>query len=150
MSSSNTNVYGSRRWMYNRIDPTTGRVSDEFVEGLRQFMAFVQMQPICIESGKTLCPCRRCQNQRLQPEAVVMRHVYDRGFVDDYYVWCFHGEDPSLSTAGYGSYDDTPTTCTGYQEEPTVMLGHEPVTSANPYVEMVEDVFHGGFEQTTQ
>ena len=153
MSSSDTNVYASRQWMYNRIDQTTRRVSDEFVEGLRQFIAFVQMQPICMESGRTLCPCRRCKNQSMQSVEVVVRHLYDRGFVSEYYVWCFHGEDPSvISTAGYGSYyDDIPTMSTGYhQQEPTVVSGHEPATSANPYVEMVADAFHGGLEQSTE
>ncbi|KAG7610765.1 hypothetical protein ISN44_As05g028390 [Arabidopsis suecica] len=39
MSSSN-NIEDVRKWMYNRINPRTGRVSDKYEAGLSQFMEF--------------------------------------------------------------------------------------------------------------
>ncbi|CAH8277148.1 unnamed protein product [Arabidopsis lyrata] len=39
MSSSN-NIEILRKWMYNRINPNTGLVSDEYEAGLTQFMDF--------------------------------------------------------------------------------------------------------------
>ena len=137
--------------MYRRIDQTTGQVSDEFVDGLRQFMEFAQMQQICRESGKIFCPCTKCANERMRSPEVVCRHIYDRGFVSEYYIWGFHGEDPTLRTTGtdYGS-SVTHAASTGLDTTTVYETSGNEETSTNPYVDMVADAFHGGFDRTTE
>ncbi|XP_074283770.1 uncharacterized protein LOC141608307 [Silene latifolia] len=43
------------------------------------------------------CPCKRCINRYWLRKHEVYDHLKAFGFVEDYYVWTFHGEDP-LST----------------------------------------------------
>ena len=65
--------------------------------------------------------------------------------MSDYYVWCYHGENPNVFDQVYYG---TPSTSNAY-EEPSVgcdTSGYEQ-TYRNPYAEMVEDAFHGGFDQ---
>ncbi|KAF2545228.1 hypothetical protein F2Q70_00020547 [Brassica cretica] len=64
MSSSNHNEY-FRFWMdHNHQDPSTGLVTEEFAEGLQQFMSFALNQQRTLETGKMYCACPVCQNRR--------------------------------------------------------------------------------------
>ncbi|KAJ0239498.1 hypothetical protein HA466_0231240 [Hirschfeldia incana] len=51
MSSSGSHIFQSRQWMYSRINQETGNVTEEFKNGLQDFMAFATNQEICIERG---------------------------------------------------------------------------------------------------
>ena len=112
------------------------------MNGLRQFLSFAQMQEITKESGRMVCPCRKCKNQIMHHVDTVNRHLHGRGFVPGYNVWCFHGENPNIifDNTSYA----TPSTSVTYEES---MGGCYTSCSAeatyrNPYAEMVGDAFH--------
>jgi len=89
MSSSN-NIEDVRKWMYNRINPRTGRVSDKYEAGLSQFMEFANYR--LYDGGRIWCPCRKCRNGELISITTVSKHLYNREFQPNYYVWTAQGE----------------------------------------------------------
>lgn len=91
--NSSGDVFSSRSWMYKRINQTTKGVSEEFCQGLENFMRFAKNQPLFLESGKLFCPCIKCDNGKQREEEIVVKHLYNRGFALNYWVWTSHGED---------------------------------------------------------
>jgi len=86
---------------HNHQDPSTGLLTEEFAEGLQQFMSFASNQPRTLETGKMYCPCPNCQNRRFGTVSGVWKHLYNRGFMAGYKVWYSHGETDS--TVNFGS-----------------------------------------------
>jgi len=92
--SGNNNNANFRDWMYKRIDERTGNFSEEFVAGVDQFMTFANSQPLTQSNGgKFFCPCSVCKNDKFLPGSKIWKHIYSRGFMQDYYVWYNHGEE---------------------------------------------------------
>ncbi|KAG7543657.1 Transposon En/Spm-like [Arabidopsis thaliana x Arabidopsis arenosa] len=54
-------IYTLRRWMYNHRDPTTGDVTKEFTDGLRDFMYQATNESFARENGSIFCPCQSDQ-----------------------------------------------------------------------------------------
>ena len=137
--SSNNNFCATRSWMYERIDHTTNRVSDKFCEGLQNLMNFAKNQPLFLEKSKLFCPCFKCENgMPLLSENIVSNHLYNRGFMPNYWVWISHGED-------YTVLDNEPVEDAFGSESPTELV--------NSYVEMVSDAFgntESGFDQNME
>ena len=79
--------------MYKRTDEETGEVREEYKEGLWKFMGLVANQEITREQGMTVCPCIKCENEKVVKVDLVWRHLYNRGFTLEYYIWLSHGED---------------------------------------------------------
>jgi len=135
--SSNNDIYTTRRWMYQRVDRGTNVPSKEFCQGLENFMRLAKNQPLYLETGKIFCPCFKCKNGKpLLSEETVSRHLYNRGFMSNYWVWISHGED-------YNNIADNNSV-----EHVFVSKCH--TESANPYVTMVSDAFdftESGFDQ---
>ena len=50
--SSSGDIFSSRNWMYKRINQTSNEVSEEFCQGLENFMKFAMNQPLFLETGK--------------------------------------------------------------------------------------------------
>ena len=74
-----------RRWMYNRIDPTTKWVTLEFERGVEEFIACGSIHSQ--EEGKIRCPCVNCKYQAYLTYDDVSLHLYKKGFMQDYYIW---------------------------------------------------------------
>ncbi|WZZ62972.1 hypothetical protein YC2023_063079 [Brassica napus] len=128
--SGNYNYSNFREWMYKRIDEDTGKFSEEFIAGVDQFMTFASSQPLAqSNSGKFFCPCSVCRNDKFLPGPIIWKHIYNRGFMPDYYVWYKHGEEIDMELGT--SYVD-PTHLSGSGK-----VGNED----NNYVDMVNDAF---------
>ena len=93
-------------------------------------MTFASSQPLAqSNSGKFFCPCSVCRNDKFLPGPKIWKHIYNRGFMPDYYVWYKHGEEIDMELGT--SYVD-----------PTHLSGSEKVGNEdNNYVDMVNDAF---------
>ena len=61
MSSSNY----FRSWMDKpHMDPNTKLLTEEYMEGIGEFMRLVQQQPEA-STGMLRCPCSSCNNSRI-------------------------------------------------------------------------------------
>ena len=90
MAGSGT-IYELRKWMYMHRD-ANGRVTKEYLAGLETFMHQADSTPLAQESGKMFCPCRKCNNSKLANRENVWKHLINRGFTSNYYIWFQHGE----------------------------------------------------------
>uniref|UniRef100_A0A0D3EDL9 Transposase-associated domain-containing protein n=1 Tax=Brassica oleracea var. oleracea TaxID=109376 RepID=A0A0D3EDL9_BRAOL len=89
-----------RSWMDKpHLDPNTNLLTEEYVQGIGEFMRLVQQQPDA-KSGMLRCPCSSCNNNKVIKEFDVWTHLYMKGFSRNYKVWYLHGE------TGY-EYDST-------------------------------------------
>nr|ABD96943.1 hypothetical protein [Tarenaya spinosa] len=109
-SSTNPNIHSSRQWIYERVDSIT-------------------KEPLCQERGKMLCPCTSYRNFKYRSTEDVCKHLFRRGFVEDYYIWRFYGEEVRTITTGQHVSAEQ-----RYDIDEDVR---------NPYVEMVTDAFPG-------
>lgn len=91
---------------HNHQDPSTGLLTEEFAEGLQQFMSFASNQPRTLETGKMYCHCPICQNRRFGTVSGVWKHLYSRGFMAGYKVWYSHGETDSMVNFGSASEEN--------------------------------------------
>lgn len=87
-----SDYYGSREWMYKRLESERNCVSHEFVQGLEFFFNFVRQQDSYIQRGTLLCPCTKCKNHKRFDMDTVASHLYMKGFTKNYFVWTSHGE----------------------------------------------------------
>ncbi|XP_042437052.1 uncharacterized protein LOC122023018 [Zingiber officinale] len=89
-----------RSWMY------FSRWVPEFENGLLNFLniSFAKAS----SGGQIKCPCRRCKNRYWYRRDEVYNHVKSEGFVENYDLWIFHGEDPSSLKTTRDLYDDVP------------------------------------------
>ena len=78
--------------MYTHRDAATGRVTKQFLDGLETFIHQADSTPLTQESGKMFCPCRKCNNSKLAYREIVWKHLLNRGFTPNYYIWFHHGE----------------------------------------------------------
>ena len=128
----NYNYTNFRDWMYKRIDEETGNFSEEFTTGVEQFMAFANSQPLTQDNnGKFFCPCSVCKNEKFLPGHRILKHIYSKGFMLDYYVWYKHGEELDMAL---GTSYANPTHLSGSEDH----IGN---AVEDRYVEMVNDAF---------
>ncbi|XP_060961732.1 uncharacterized protein LOC115718743 [Cannabis sativa] len=62
----------------------------EFWNGLQAFLAMASKHKDC--DGRIRCPCVRCINSRFEKIDRIRAHVFDRGFMQGYEKWIYHGE----------------------------------------------------------
>ncbi|KAD5802583.1 hypothetical protein E3N88_13943 [Mikania micrantha] len=76
-----------RDWM------SSPRRLPEFEAGVIEFLnaSFAH----AAKGGQICCPCKRCMNRYWYRRDGVFDQLKGYGFVENYYVWVFHGEDPS-------------------------------------------------------
>ncbi|XP_056843150.1 uncharacterized protein LOC130495698 [Raphanus sativus] len=131
MTGNYNNYTNFRDRMYKRIDEETENFSREFVAGVEEFMTFANSQELMQNNGgKFFCPCSICKNEKFLPGQKILRHIYSRGFMEDYYVWYNHGKEIDMRLGT--SYVD-PTHLSGSGEGGNLVQDR--------YVEMVNDAF---------
>ena len=137
---SDGNIFELRRWMYMHRDGN-GRVTKEFLEGLETFMYQADSTPLALESGKMLCPCRKCNNSKLALRENVWKHLINRGFTPHYYIWFQHGE-------GYNCENEASSSNSNFQGEPVDHVHNEnsyqqeePMVDYDRVHDMVTDAF---------
>uniref|UniRef100_A0A0D3BWA4 Transposase-associated domain-containing protein n=1 Tax=Brassica oleracea var. oleracea TaxID=109376 RepID=A0A0D3BWA4_BRAOL len=74
------------------LDPNTKLLTEEYAEGVGEFMRLVHQQPEA-NTGMLRCLCSSCNNNRILREWDVQTHLYMRGFTQNYKVWCLHVEN---------------------------------------------------------
>ncbi|XP_073151945.1 uncharacterized protein [Henckelia pumila] len=81
-----------RRWMYRRFE--NGYVTDDYINGVEDFIVFALTHAECLSSGKIRCPCndKKCQNKVFLDPVIVKVHLGRNGIVPNYYNWHLHGE----------------------------------------------------------
>ncbi|KAD7477602.1 hypothetical protein E3N88_00738 [Mikania micrantha] len=69
----------------------------EFLNGLNNFMEIARNH--VNSEGKACCPCVRCANSDhlLQDLSTIYAHEHDRGFLQSYTTWVYHGEQYSYA-----------------------------------------------------
>ena len=74
----------NRQWMYGNP------VSDEFVDGLRDFLLVADANK---RNGLVICPCNLCKNKKdYSSKETLHLHLLCHGFMPSYNVWTKHGE----------------------------------------------------------
>ncbi|KAK2369072.1 hypothetical protein QL285_082226 [Trifolium repens] len=85
-----------RSWMYNRLNRGRKGFTDEFLNGLNEFVSFA-LQQECIVNNNIRCPCSNCKNVPLKHVEDVKLHLLQAGFKPNYWYWTCHGEsNPEL------------------------------------------------------
>ena len=67
----------SRQWMY-----MADRRSKEFIEVAEKHKY----------GGFVRCPCKFCKNEKDYSSRTIYSHLFNSGFMPNYYVWTKHGE----------------------------------------------------------
>ncbi|XP_074313753.1 uncharacterized protein LOC141648947 [Silene latifolia] len=74
-----------RSWMY------LPRRLPEFENGVTEFLNASFSK--AVHGNQIRCPCKRCRNRYWLKRHEVFDHLIGFGFVENYAVWIFHGED---------------------------------------------------------
>ncbi|KAL4561836.1 hypothetical protein LXL04_034016 [Taraxacum kok-saghyz] len=87
-----------RDWMY------IPRRLPQFETGVIEFLnaSFAKVA----KGGQICCPCKLCKNRYWYRRDKVFDHLKGYGFVENYYVWVFHGENPSELGSNIAIDDD--------------------------------------------
>ncbi|KAK2441483.1 hypothetical protein QL285_012776 [Trifolium repens] len=83
----------NRSWMYDRKYPGRRTIKARFKDGVDEFVTFAMSQDIVKKEGGIRCPCLKCMCGSIQSPKNVTDHLQKVGFMDDYYVWIYHGEE---------------------------------------------------------
>src|SRR5690606_40946629 len=83
----------------------------ENLEGLETFMHQAYSTPLAQECGKMFCPCWKCNNSKLTTRENVWKHLVNRGFTPQYYIWFQHGEC-------YNYVNEASSSNSNFQDEP--------------------------------
>ncbi|GJX79795.1 zinc finger, CCHC-type containing protein [Tanacetum coccineum] len=81
-----------RSWMKRRINPDDGSVTQEFKDGVKEFLEFAFNHPRAVGRVKIKCPCFKCELLKLHKRDVITLHLYKWGFRNFYSTWYAHGE----------------------------------------------------------
>ncbi|CAH9099457.1 unnamed protein product, partial [Cuscuta epithymum] len=82
----------SRSWMYNRYVDIGRGLTQEFKDGVNEFVTFALGQHQYMDGSKIRCPCMECKNRKFVESDEVYWHLYTHGFIDNYYNWISQGE----------------------------------------------------------
>lgn len=112
-----------RSWIHKRIKPGGYGFTDEYCDGIKQFLAFAKNNKGTLSNGDLRCPCNTCKNYFIQTPKEVEYHLLATGFLESYTIWHHHGE-----ASGSGSGNEG------------MNIDHEDVFDQN---EMLRDAFGG-------
>ncbi|XP_024634618.1 uncharacterized protein [Medicago truncatula] len=88
-----------RSWMYDRKYPGKRKLKAAFVDGVRDFVAYAMAQDAFQLEGGIRCSCVKCTCRLIRSPKDVLNHLKDLGFMENYYVWIYHGEqEPTNNT----------------------------------------------------
>ncbi|WMV19708.1 hypothetical protein MTR67_013093, partial [Solanum verrucosum] len=121
-----------RGWMYERLDGRGGILSS-FITGVNNFIQYACSQKNRMSGDNIKCPCKKCHNLKYMDVEMVKYHLFQYGFVENYFVWKYQGEEDAIDEMYY--VNDLHG---GTQPE----LGYD-----NPYRQMVLDVAGSNFDQ---
>ena len=75
----------SRQWMY-----MADRRSKEFIDGVHEFIEAAEKHKY---GGFVRCPCKFYKNEKdYSSSRTIHSHLFNSGFMPNYYVWTKHGE----------------------------------------------------------
>jgi hypothetical protein len=85
-----SNMVGEdRRWMYEGW-----RMNDPSVDWIRKTEDFIDRAFAISRTGTDVrCPCSMCRVCRCQDKRTLLGHLCKYGYMPDYEVWVYHGED---------------------------------------------------------
>ena len=89
----------------------SGSVTQEFKNGVDEFIVVAISNPLTMEGDKSLCPCTICKNKKFLILDLVVMHLYKKGFVQGYQNWMLHEkpfwrfDDPHPVSAEGGGID---------------------------------------------
>ncbi|XP_014516858.1 uncharacterized protein LOC106774393 [Vigna radiata var. radiata] len=86
-------VPNPRAWMYDRCYSGKKGLKEAFVEGVEHFLETARQCKYYIPDGGIRCPCIKCECTRILKDEVVRVHLHQKGFMPDYKLWNFHGEE---------------------------------------------------------
>ncbi|KAM3325602.1 hypothetical protein P3S67_000727 [Capsicum chacoense] len=92
-----------RSWMHKRLDGRGGLYS-RFVTRVDEFIQFACSQLNHMSGDKVRCLCAKCQNYKLMDVETVKCHLYQSGFIENYFIWKHQREKDDISGI---SYDNT-------------------------------------------
>jgi hypothetical protein len=84
-------------WMY-KIPRVGADLS--FLGHVRKFVAVARKHHLPLGRERTIGPCNSCKNKLLQEDDVVQSQLIRHGFVKDYTIWKYHGEEADPSATG--------------------------------------------------
>jgi len=111
-----------------------GCITNEFIEGVNEFLDFAFSQTDFVSEDKIRCPCRACKNKRFHSRDDVTYHLYSKGFTQYYDRWTAHGEPMVSEFVG--------ETSNSFSERQESVI---PIPC--PYRTMVMDAFGGQFDE---
>ncbi|KAM3374328.1 hypothetical protein P3S68_013042 [Capsicum galapagoense] len=120
-----------RSWMYERLDGRGGLYS-RFVIGVDEFIQFASSQPNRMGGDKVRCPCAKCQNYKFMDVETVKCHLYQFGFIENYFIWKHQGERDDISETSYGN---------------AFHGSGQPIFEENPYRQMILHAVGPNFSQ---
>ena len=134
----------NRSWMYKRTNPGRAGLTDEFINGVYEFIRHACTLSQYHDEQVIRCPCRKCKSGKsFVPDDVII-HLCRNGFKPQYWWWIDHGEvephDVDSIVAAYRS-----------ERERVVVTDN---TENSRYHDMVRDAYNyestGGDEQNFQ
>ena len=66
------------------------RTLKEYRDGVEEFLKFAEEQSR--NKMSTKCPCNKCGIVKVQTFDKVREHLICDGIIEQYNIWCFHGE----------------------------------------------------------
>ena len=86
-----------RGWMYDRCYPGRRGFKEDFLIRVEDFVRTARQYKYYALDGGIRCPCLKCQCTKILKDQVVEVHLYQKGFMPNYKIWTFHGEEmPSV------------------------------------------------------
>ncbi|XP_070008858.1 uncharacterized protein [Nicotiana sylvestris] len=113
-----------RDWTYKRLDGRGG-INSSFITSVNKFLQFACSQRNRMSGDNVRCPCKKCHNIKYMDVETVKLHLYQYGFVENYFLWKYQGEkDVTGEMSSSGDLDSGAQPESGYE---------------NPYRQMVLD-----------
>ena len=78
--------------MYNRINPGRAGLTNEFVVGEYEFVAYTCTLSKYENEGVIQCSCKKCKSTKIFSADDVTLHLLKHGFMPKYWWWTDHGE----------------------------------------------------------
>jgi len=83
----------NRAWMYDRCYSGRRGLKESFVIGVEEFVRTARQSRYFELEGGIRCPCITCDSTRILTDEIVKVHLYQKGFILNYWIWTLHDED---------------------------------------------------------
>jgi len=118
----------SRQWMY-----MADRRSKEFMDGVHEFIEAAEKHKY---GGFARCPCKFCKNEKdYSSSRTIHSHLFNSGFMPNYYVWTKHGERGIVLDNNVEEEDRIPDFAANYNSFFNDTAMSEPEEDTEGYVE---------------